>query len=448
MPAKFVNVDRDTALLLPPDMRDWVPDNHLVHFIVEAVAQLDLRLARVNERGTGSDQYPPSLLLGLLIYSYASGVFSSRQIERATHDSVAVRVLCADTHPDHDTLCTFRRENAALLAAAFAQVLELAARCGVLQVAGITVAIDGTKILANASKHAAVSYARAGETMRQLDLEVAELLAKAEQADATPLQDGLSVPDEVARRQTRKAKMAQARAAMEARAYARAMAEQAQCAPDQPGPPPPAPPAPKEQINFTDADSAIMKAGSGQHFEQSYNAQAGLEVQSRLIVAARVSRAPNDKEQLPPTFHAITPAIQSVAEVLIDSGFVSASAVNAIETTPDGQPTGVRVLAAVGRSRHGRTVAELEQRAAPPAPPLEATFTAKLAHRTATAAGRARYKLRQQTIEPAFGVIKAVLGFRRFSLRGLAKVSLEWTLVTLAYNLKRLHRLGAPLATA
>ncbi len=439
MPAKFVKVDRDTALLLPPDLRDWVPEDHLVHFIVEAVAQLDVRLARVNGRGTGSDQYPPSLLLGLLIYSYASGVFSSRQIERSTHDSVAVRVLCADLHPDHDTLCTFRRENAALLAA-FAQVLELVAHCGVLKVAGITVAIDGTKILAHASKHAAVSYARAGETMRQLDLEVAELLAKAAQADATPLQDGLSVPDEIARRQTRKAKMAQARAAMEARAYARALAEQAQHAPDQPGPPPPAPPAPKEQINFTDPDSAIMKAGSGQHFEQSYNAQAALEVQSRLIVAARVIRAPNDKEQLPPTFRAIAPAIQSVAEVLIDSGFVSEAAVTAIEQTPAGRPTGVRVLAAVGRIRHGRTVADLEKRADPPAPPPAATFTARLAHRTATAAGRACDKLRQQTIEPAFGVIKAVLGFRRFSLRGLAKVALEWTLVTLAYNLKRLHR--------
>jgi transposase len=448
MGAKFVNVDRDTALLLPPDMRAWVPEDHLVHFILDAVEQLDLRAARVNERGTGSDQYAPALVLALLIYSYASGVFSSRQIERSTHDSVAVRVLCADTHPDHDTLCTFRRQNAALLASAFAQVLELAAHCGVLKVAGITVAIDGTKVLANASKHAATSYARAGETMRQLDLEVAELLAKAEQADATPLQDGLSIPAEVARRQARKAKLSQVRAEIEARAYARAMAEQAARAPDQPGPPPPAPPAPKAQLNFTDADSAIMKAGSGQHFEQSYNAQAGLEVDSRLIVAARVSRAPNDKEQLPPTFHAIAPTIQSVAEVLIDSGFVSEAAIAAIEQDAHGQPTGVHVLAAVGRIRHGRTVADLEERPDPPAPPPEATFTARLAHRTATRAGRARYKLRQQTIAPAFGVIKAVLGFRRFSLRGLAKVSLEWTLVTLAYNLKRLHTLGANLQAA
>ncbi|MEO5961424.1 MAG: transposase [Opitutaceae bacterium] len=448
MGAKFVNVDRDTALLLPPDMREWVPEDHLVHFLLEAVEHIDVGAARVNERGTGSDQYPPSLLL---VYSYASGMFSSRQIERATYDSVAVRVLCADTHPDHDTLCAFRRQNAPLLATAFAQVLELAAHGGVLKVAGITVAIDGTKVLANASKHAATSYARAGETMRQLDLEVAELLAKAEQADATPLQDGLTIEGEVARRQTRKAKLAQARAAIEARAYARAMAAQAARAPDQPGPPPPAPPAPKEQINFTDADSAIMKAGSGQHFEQSYNAQGALEVDSRLFVAARVTRAPNDKEQLPPTLAAVAtaaPVIQSIAAVLIDSGFVSEAAVSAVETDAHGQPTGVRVLAATGRSRHGRTVADLEKRADPPAPPPEATFTARLAHRTATRAGRERYKLRQQTIEPAFGIIKAALGFRRFSLRGLANVSLEWTLVTLAYNLKRLHTLRAPLQPA
>lgn len=448
MATRYVNIDRDTALLLPPDMREWVQEDHLVHFILDAVEPLDVSAARVNTRGTGSEQYPPSLLLALLIYSYASGVFSSRQIERSTTDSVAVRVLCADTHPDHDTLCTFRRENAALLASAFAQVLELAAHCGVLKVAGITVAIDGTKVLANASKHAATSYARADQTMRQLDLEVAELLAKAQQADATPLQDGLSVPAEVARRQTRQAKLAQARAAIEARAYARAMAEQAQREPEQPGPPPPAPPAAKEQINFTDPDSAIMKAGNGQHFEQSYNAQAGVEVQSRLIVTQRVTRATNDKEQLPPTFAALAPVIQSVATVLVDSGFVSEAAIRAVEEDATGQPTGVRVLAAVARQPHGRTVAQLEKRPDPPAPPAAATFTARLAHRTATAAGRAQYSLRQQTIEPIFGIIKEALGFRRFSLRGQAKVALEWTLVTLAYNLQRLHRLGATLRPA
>src|SRR3954471_7640499 len=226
MAARFVNIDHDTPLLLPPDVRQWVPAQHLVHFVMDAVAELDLRQARVNERGTGDAQYPPAMMLGLLIYSYATGMFSSRQIERATHEHVAVRLLCADTHPDHDTICTFRRQHKALLSRSFAQVLEMAARCDVLQVGGITVAMDGSKVLACASKHAAVSYARAGEQMQQLDLEIAQLLAKAEAADATPLADGLSVPQEIERRQQRKARLAQARAEMEARARARAAADQ------------------------------------------------------------------------------------------------------------------------------------------------------------------------------------------------------------------------------
>ena len=450
MGAKYVNVDRETALLLPPDMREWVGEDHLVHFILEAAEQIEVKGAKVNERGTGSEQYPPRMMLALLIYSYATGVFSSRAIERTTYDSVAVRVLCADTHPDHDTICAFRRKNAELLARAFERVLELAAHCGVLKVAGITVAIDGTKVLANASKHAATSYARAEETMQALDLEIAELLAKAEAADATPLCDGLTIEGEVARRQARKAKLAQARAAIEARAAVQAAAKSS-ASPSVPSDPPPPGPTPesKDQINFTDPDSAIMKAGSGAHFEQSYNAQAAIEVESRLLVGARVTRAANDKEQLVPTFAAIARPIERVSEVLIDSGFLSQAAVSQLETNPaTGTPTGLRVLAATGRVRHGRTVAQLEVHADPPPPGPAASFTEHMTHRVATAAGRRRYARRQQTIEPAFGIIKHVLGFRRFSLRGLPKVNLEWTLVTLAYNLKRLHRLGATLRLA
>jgi transposase len=212
MPARFVNIDHDTPLLLPPDLRQWVPRDHLVHFIMDAVGELDLRGVRVNERGTGDAQYPPRLLLGLLIFSYATGVFASRQIERATYEHVAVRLLCADTHPDHDTICTFRRVHRELLAHSFAQVIEMSARCGVLKIGGITVALDGTKVLASASKHAAVSHQRAGEMMRELDLEIEQLLRKAEDADSTPLDDGLSIPEEVQRRQERKAQLAKARA--------------------------------------------------------------------------------------------------------------------------------------------------------------------------------------------------------------------------------------------
>jgi transposase len=459
--AKLINIDRDTELLLPPNMRDWVPADHLVHFVMDAVELLDVGEAKVNERGTGSAQYPPRLLLGLLVYCYATGVFSSRQIERASHENVAVRLLCADTHPDHDTLCTFRRKNGALLHRAFAQVLELAAGCGVLKVGAVTVAIDGTKVLANASKHSAVSYGHAQKTMQTLDTEIAQLLAKAEQADSVPLQDGLSIPEEVTRRQERKARLSQAKVEMEARAYARFQAEQAEhqaalakreaqrAAGKAPrGRPPQAPdPAPgeKDQVNLTDKESGIMKTKDG--FQQAYNPQAGVDTASRLVVGARVSRAANDKQELVADLAEVRRHV-SPAAVLVDSGFVSEAAVKTLECDKQGRSTGVTVFAAVQREPHGRTVAQLEVRADPPEPGPEATFTERMRQRTATAAGRALYKLRQQTVEPVFGIIKEAMGFRRFSLRGLAKVSLEWDLVCLAYNLRRLHRLGADLKAA
>lgn len=457
MSARFVLVDHDTPLLLPPDLREWVPANHLVHFVMDAVGQLDVKAAKVNHRGTGDAQYPPAMMLGLLIYSYATGVFSSRKIERATYENVAVRVMCADTHPDHDTICAFRRQNPELLNASFAQVLELAARCGVLQVGGITVAIDGTKVLANASKHAAVSYERAGEQMRELDLEIGRLLSKAEEADSTPLEDGLSLPEEVQRRAERKAKLAAARAEMELRAQARVEEEKAAYeskvasreAERQTGGkprgreprPPQDKPGGKDQINFTDPESRIMKTSSG--FTQSYNAQAAVEVDSRLVVGQRVTNAPNDKQQLLPGCQMIEPAAGALSEVLVDSGFLSEAAVTEIEASGT-----ARVLAAVKREPHGRRVEQLEKKADPPEPGPQAPFLERMAHRVATKAGRERYKLRQQTVEPVFGIIKEALGFRRFSLRGLANVNLEWTLVTLAYNLKRLFHMKAVLQTA
>lgn len=459
MATRLVPIDRDTPLLLPPNLRDWVPAEHLVHFIIDAVEALDLRQVKVNTRGTGSEQYPPHLLLALLIYSYATGSFSSRRIERSTYDSVPVRLLTADTHPDHDTLCTFRRENQALLSESFVKVLQLAQQLKLLKFGQLTVAADGTKVQANASKHSAVSYQRAGEMMAQLELEVQQLLAKAEQADATPLQDGLSIPAEITRRQERKAALAQARVEIEARAHARyagqlaeheaklaARAAKAERGEKLRGQPPQAPtptPKPGEQYNFTDPASRIMKAGNGQHFEQTYNAQAAVEVESRLIVGERVSQAPNDKQELVPTLAAIPPAAGPLAAALVDSGFFSTQAVAQIERAADGTPTGTVVYAAVEKTGHHRSVADLEKSAAPAPPAADASGLEVMRHRLKTTAGKTLYKLRQQTVEPVFGIIKAVLGFRQFHLRGLAKVALEWTLVCLAYNLKRLHRLGA-----
>lgn len=464
MATRFVPIDRDTPLLLPPSLRDWVPADHLVHFILDAVDALDLRQVKVNTRGTGSEQYPPHLLLALLLYSYATGTFGSRRIEQSTHDSVPVRLLTADTHPDHDTLCTFRRENKALLTESFVKVLQLAQQLKVLKFGQLTVAADGTKVQASASKHSAVSYERAGEMIAQLELEVQQLLAKAEQADATPLQDGLTLPGEITRRQERKAALAQARAEIEARAHARytaQLAEHEQKLAERAakkergekvgGKPPKAPapePQPGDQYNFTDPESRIMKAGNGNHFEQSYNAQAAVEVESRLIVGERVSPAPNDKQELVPTLAAIPAAAGPVAVALVDSGFFSEKAVQQIERAAAGAPAGPVVYAAVEKTGHHRSVADLEQPPEPESPAADASVTEVMRHRLKTPAGKTLYKLRQQTVEPVFGIIKSVLGFRQFRLRGRAKVSLEWTLVCLAYNLKRLHRLGAGLKLA
>lgn len=297
--------------------------------------------------------------------------------------------------------------------------------------------------------------------MQTLELEIAELLTKAEQADATPLQDGLSIPAEVQRRQERKAQLARARAEMETRAYARFQTEQAEHnaktaaretaraegkKPRGPEPTPPDPtPGDKDQVNFTDGESRIMKTKDG--FQQSYNAQAAVETDSRLILGPRVSQSPNDKQELLPDLTAVRRHVKPEI-ALIDNGFVSEAAITAAEHDDQGRPTGLTVLAAMQRQPHGRTVKQLEQRTDPPEPAKDAPFAERMRHRTATAAGRALYKLRQQTIEPAFGIIKEAMSFRRFSLRGLAKVTLEWNLVTLAYNLKRLHRLGANLRAA
>ena len=464
MATRFVSIDHDTPLLLPPNLRDWVPDDHLVHFILDAVAALDLRQVKVNERGTGSEQYPPTLLLALLIYSYATGIFSSRRIEQSTYESVPVRLLTADTHPDHDTICAFRRENKALLSESFVKVLQLAQQLNVLQVGQITVAVDGTKVLANASKHAAVSYERAGQLIEQLEREVKQLVAKAEQADRTPLQDGLTIPEEIVRRQERQAALEKARAEIEARAQARYAVELAEHEkklaaraakkerggkvggkpPQGPSPEPDA----KDQYNFTDPQSRIMKAGNANHFEQSYNAQVAVEVQSRLIVGERVSQSPNDKQELLPTLQAIPPPVGAIEAVLMDSGFYSETAVRTVEQTAEGQPSGTTVYAAMERQSHHRSVADLEKKEEPGAPSAGASVSEVMKHRLATKAGKKKYQLRQQTVEPVFGILKSVLGFRGFLLRGWEKVKLEWTLICAAYNLKRLHRLGAGLKRA
>lgn len=459
MSARFVNIDHDTPLLLPPDLRDWVSPGHMVHFVMEAVVALDLSLACTNERGTGSAQYPPSMMLGLLIYCYATGTFASRRIETLTYENLAVRFLTGDTHPDHDSICKFRRENKALLSHAFHQVLELAALARILKVGDITIAIDGTKILANASKHSAVSYGHAVEQMKLAGEQIAQLLQKAEDADSTPLQDGLTVPGEIERRQDRIAKLGEAKKAMEQRARERLMEEQAaygeklaarQAKEQSTGKKPrgKAPSPPKEgprdqdQYNFTDPESRIMKVRGG--FEQSYNAQAAVETGSMLIVGQHVTHQANDKQQLIPTLAVVSPVITQVSNVLVDSGYYSEANILAAESG-DNSPT---VYAAMKRQRHGRSIAQLEVRDDPPPPSPEATVAERMAHRLDTEEGRKLYGQRKQTVEPVFGIIKEAIGFRRFLLRGKEKAELEWALMATSYNLKRLFNLGMSLTGA
>jgi len=448
-------------MFLPCDLRDWVPADHIVHFILDAVAQIPTESFAVNWKGTGSEQYPPGMMLALLIYCYATGRSGSRTIEAATYSDVAVRYLCANTHPDHDTICAFRAANRDGFKAAFVRVLELGRALRLTRVG--TVSVDGTKMAANASKHAAVSYQRAGEMIEQLELEVEQLLQKAEAEDAKPLAEGLSVPEEMARREARLVALKQARAVIEQRAKERAAEQRAEYEQklaerqarqergDKVGGRPPQPPSeapgPKEQYNFTDPDSRIMKAGNGEHFEQAYNAQAAVDG-NLIIVGQQVSDAPNDKKQLPVTVAAIAPVVKGeVAAILADSGFYSEAAVKAVEQSADGEPTGITVYAAVQKTDHHRTVADLEGKPEPAPLPVGASPKEQMIHRMATVVGRELYKLRKQTVEPVFGIIKEVMGFRRFRLRGREKVSLEWSLVCLSYNLKRMFTLNN-LATA
>jgi transposase len=455
MSARFVNLDRQTPMFLPCDLRDWVPADHIVHFILDAVELIPTAHFHVNHRGTGSEQYPPTMMLALLIYCYATGRFGSRTIEAATHSDVAVRYLCANEHPDHASICAFRVANKAAFQAAFVTVLQLAWELRLTRVG--TVSVDGTKIQANASKHAAVSYQRAGELITQLELEVQELTTRAEQADTREAQESLDLPAELTRREQRLTALKQARQVIEARAKELAAAQvepyQAQVAArqaqrdagkkprGQEPSPPSAVPAPTGQYNFTDPESRIMKAGSGQHFEQADNAQAAVDA-AMLIVGERVSDAPNDKQELPADVAAISPVVAGeVRAVLVDSGFYSAAAVAAVEQKPDGPASGLTVYAAVEKTSHHKTLADLLPAPAPPAPGPGATAKEGMAHRLKTAVGQTLYRLRKQTVEPVFGIIKEVMGFRRFRLRGRAKVALEWTLVCVSYNLKRLFTL-------
>ena len=448
--SNFRQVDRETGFLLPPSVDEWLPQRHLARFVVEVIEGLDLRAMSTSYRGSGSASYHPSMLLGLLVYGYATGVFSSRKLERASYDSVAFRFIAANDHPDHDTIATFRRRFLKDIEALFVEVLLLAREMGVLKLGAV--GLDGTKIHANASRHSALSYEHAGKIEAQLKAEVAQLLAKAEAADQADVPDGMSIPEELARREARLEKLAEARAKMEDRAKDRFERERAEheaklaqreakiaATGKKPGGKPPAPPVegprPDDQINLTDEDSRIMPlAGGG--FDQCYNAQALVMAGAMLVVAAHVTQAANDKQQIEPMLGKVArlPAELGAPETLLaDTGYFSAANVAACHAA------GIDPLIAMGRQSHYPPLAE--RFAGPPPAPIHPTPVQAMAHRLQTQDGKALYALRKQTPEPVFGIIKSVMGFRQFSLRGFEKVQGEWSLVAMAWNIKRMFAL-------
>ncbi|MFL5281533.1 MAG: IS1182 family transposase [Rhodopila sp.] len=450
--SNFRPVDRDTGFLMPPSVDEWLPEKHLARFVVDVIANLDLRAMLGSYRGSGEASYHPNVLLGILVYGYATGVFSSRKLERATYDSVAFRFVAANQHPDHDTIAAFRRRFLDEIKTLFVQVLQLAREIGVLKMG--TIALDGTKIHANASRHSALSYEHAGKIEAQLQAEVAELMAKAEAADQADVPDGMSIPDELTRREQRLAEIARARAIIEARAKERHAREQAEydakmvareakaaATGKKPGGRPPAPPVaepgPTDQVNLTDEESRIMPVPGG-GFEQCYNAQAAVAAGSLLVVATDVVQASNDKQQVVPMLEkldALPDELGEVETLLADTGYFSAANVQACVAAA------IDPLIAMGRQPHHPPLAE---RFAPaPLPPDNPTPVEAMAHRLKTPEGRALYALRKHTPEPVFGIIKSALGFRQFLLRGLDNVRGEWNLVTMAYNVKRLFALAA-----
>lgn len=439
----FRPYDRGQQLLLPPDLREWVPEDDLAHFIIEAVERIGLGAFKVNWQGTGKAQYHPRLMLALLIYCYANGIFSSRRIERATHRDVAVRFIAADQHPDHDTIATFRRENAEAVAAAFAEVLVLARELGLLKLG--MVSIDGSKIDANASKFRSVRYDRAQALRRQLEADIAELLAQAEAADAADAPDPQALPEEIARRQALKEKLDAACARLEAEAQARAEEErpgyeekrrkhEARNGRGRPPKEPDDTPPPEAQSNLTDPDSAVMRKSKRHEYRQAYNAQAVVDADgSQLVLGADVSRNASDVPSFQAVIEALCQQVGQPKTVLGDSGYAQEAAVAAL------QARDIEVLVAVSRPDGERRYDfRPPQPNAKPPPEIKAEWRRQMQAKMQTAEAKAKYKRRKCTVEPVFGIIKNVLGFTRFLLRGIENVKVEWLLVTLAYNCKRL----------
>jgi len=449
MTRKFKTANYEKTLDLQIRLRDVLPPDHLARFIVDVVEQLDLSSIYKQYSDKGAPPYAPEVLLGLLFYGYATGVFSSRKLEQATTEVIPFRFIAGDMHPDHDTIAHFRRQFLSELKELFVQILLIAQEMDYLQVGNVS--LDGSKIHADASKSKAVSYKRLLAIDAYLQAEVNELFDLAEAADGGQLPAEMNIQDEIERRQQQLARLAEAKKVLEARAQARYEAEQADYEAKiqaraekaaktgrkpsgQPPQPPTAGPGDKDQYNFTDPESRIMKNANNSGFDQHYNTQVVVEHDSRLIVGNWLCNQPNDKQAALPTIDTVPPEMGQPDAANLDTGYFSEKNIAGL------QSRGIEPYIATGRSPHhqGWRGHFLDN----PNPPSQAaTVKEHMAHKLRTDIGKAIYRLRKSTVEPVIGIIKEVLGFRQFSLRGLVAAAGEWTLVCLAYNLKRLHTL-------
>jgi transposase len=420
-------------LLLPPSLRDWLPENHLAYFVSDVVDNLDLSAmdAVYGDEKRGQPPYDPLMMTRVLVYAYCVGVFSSRKIERRLVEDIAFRVLAADNQPNFRTISDFRKIHLKTLAGLFEQVLQIALEAGAMKVG--RVALDGTKVKANASKHKAMSYDRMQEKEKQLKAEVKQLLEQAEAADAEEdarygkERRGDDLPAELERRETRLKKIKEAKRALQERARQQAVTEGSD--------PKQAQPKDKDQYNFTDPESRIMKGADG--FVQAYNAQAAVEPDLQLIVGQTVTQAANDKQQLMPLVEVIEQQSgQRPEEVLADSGYCSEPNLEALESAENPERR-IEGYVATERQKHG------EHREPCPKGPLPqgATRVDRMRRKLKTKAGKAVYAARKAIVEPVFGQIKQARGFRQFLMRGIEKVRGEWSLVCLTHNILKCYRL-------
>ena len=450
MAVEFIPIDRDTPYIFPPCVQDYLPDDHLARFVVDIVDQLDLSDLSAVYSGRGSKPFHPAMLVALLFYGYSTGVFSSRKLEKASYDSIAFRYVCANSNPDHDTINSFRKRFLQELAALFVEILMVAEAMGLVKLG--TVSLDGTKIKANASKHKALSWDYANRLEAQLKQEVEELMRLAEEADQRARPEEMDIPEELKRRDERLAAIARAKGEIKVRAQARFEHEQAEYEDKlakrdaraketgkkprgKPPKPPTAGPRGKDQVSLTDKESRIMPT-SGGGFEQAYNAQAGVDVETHLIVEQHVTQHSNDKQEIEPALAAIEhlpAALGGVKKLLADTGYFSAANV---EKCIEGG-----ILPFIPEKRQNHNLALTERFGEDPEPPQNATAVQAMRHRLQTQEGKAIYAKRKATVETVIGIIKEVQGFRQFLLRGLDSVQGEWSLVCIGWNLKRMHAL-------